>query len=144
MRTATRSPHAEPLRKIAGPARDVGVDRRRMRPRYPFEHTHGFQVDGVSPTTATVPGGWENRLIPARNANTNEVTGWCLEVHHIAVAKYFAHRPKDRRYRRLRGGRHRGWRDRRHEARDDRIGRRPAPPDRRIQRAAILAQKLSF
>ena len=44
----------------------------------PFERTHGFQVDGVSPTTATVPGGWENRLIPVCNANTNEVTGWCL------------------------------------------------------------------
>ena len=64
----------------------------------PFERTHRFQIDGVSPTTATVPGGWENRLVAVRNANTNGATGWCLEVHDIAVAKYFANRPKDRRY----------------------------------------------
>ena len=64
----------------------------------PFDQTHGFQIDGVSPTTATVPGGWQNRLIPVCNANTNGATGWCLEVHDIAVAKYFANRPKDRRY----------------------------------------------
>ena len=63
-----------------------------------FERTHRFQIDGVSPTTATVPGGWENRLVPVCNANTNGATGWCLEVHDIAVAKYFANRPKDRRY----------------------------------------------
>ena len=64
----------------------------------PFDQTHGFQIDGVSPATATVPGGWQNRLIPVCNANTNGATGWCLEVHDIAVAKYFANRPKDRRY----------------------------------------------
>ena len=64
----------------------------------PFERTHRFQVDGVGPTTATVPGGWENRLVPVCNENTNGATGWCLEVHDIAVAKYFANREKDRRY----------------------------------------------
>lgn len=64
----------------------------------PFERTHGFQIDGVSPTTATVPGGWEDRLVPVCNENTNGATGWCLEVHDIAVAKYFANREKDRRY----------------------------------------------
>ena len=64
----------------------------------PFERTHGFQIDGVTPTTATVPGGWENRLVPVCNENTNGATGWCLEVHDIAVAKYFANREKDRRY----------------------------------------------
>ena len=52
-----------------------------------FPRTHDFYVDGVSPTTAVVPGGWRNRA-----------TGWCLEVHDIAVAKYFANREKDRRY----------------------------------------------
>jgi len=52
----------------------------------------------VSPTTATVPCGWQNRLIPVCNANTNGATGRCLEVHYLAVAKYFANRPKDRRY----------------------------------------------
>ena len=63
-----------------------------------FPRTHDFYIDGVSPTTAVVPGGWRNRTIPVCNANTNGATGWCLEVHDIAVAKYFANRPKDRRY----------------------------------------------
>ena len=63
-----------------------------------FPRTHDFYIDGVSPTTAVVPGGWRNRTIPVCNANTNGATGWCLEVHDIAVAKYFANRQKDRRY----------------------------------------------
>ena len=63
-----------------------------------FPRTHDFYVDGVSPTTAVVPGGWRNRAIPVCNANTNGATGWCLEVHDIAVGKYFANREKDRRY----------------------------------------------
>ena len=63
-----------------------------------FERTHDFQIDGVGPTTATVPGGWKDRLIPVCNANTNRATGWCLEIHDIAVAKYAANRHKDRRY----------------------------------------------
>ena len=29
-------------------------------------------------------------MIPVCNANTNGATGWCLEPHDIAVAKYFA------------------------------------------------------
>ena len=64
----------------------------------PFDQTHGFQIDGVSPTTATVPGGWQNRLVPVCTANTNGATGLVPEVHDIAVAKYYANREKDRRY----------------------------------------------
>lgn len=63
-----------------------------------FPRTHDFYIDGVSPTSAVVPGGWRNRAIAVCNANTNGATGWCLEVHDIAVAKYFANRDKDRRY----------------------------------------------
>ena len=63
-----------------------------------FERSFGFFVDGVGPDTAKLPQGWEERLIPVCNANTNGATGWCLEVHDIAVAKYFAGREKDLRY----------------------------------------------
>ena len=63
-----------------------------------FEKTHGFRVDGVGPETAKLPKGWESRLIPVSNPNTNGATGWCLEVHDIAIAKYFAGREKDLRY----------------------------------------------
>ena len=63
-----------------------------------FDRTFGYYADGVEPTTATLPRGWEERLVPIHNENTDGATGWCLEVHDIAVAKYFANREKDRRY----------------------------------------------
>ena len=34
-----------------------------------FERTYQYFVDGVSPTTATLPAGWEDRLVPIRNEN---------------------------------------------------------------------------
>ena len=46
-----------------------------------FHKTFGFYVDGVSPTTARLPQGWESRLVAVCNPNTNGATGWCLEVH---------------------------------------------------------------
>ena len=52
----------------------------------------------MSPTTASLPDGWENRLTPISNPNTNGATGWCIEVHDIAIAKYAAGREKDLRY----------------------------------------------
>ena len=55
-----------------------------------FDKTHGIHADGVSPNTATLPAGWADRLIPICNANTNGATGWCIEVHDIAIAKYAA------------------------------------------------------
>ncbi len=60
-----------------------------------FDVTHGFYVDPVSPTTATLPKGWEDRLVKVCNENTNGAVGWCLEPHDVAVAKLIAHRPKD-------------------------------------------------
>ena len=63
-----------------------------------FDRTFGYYADGVEPATATLPKGWEERLVPIHNENTDGATGWCLEVHDIAVAKYFANREKDRRY----------------------------------------------
>ena len=62
-------------------------------------HTRLF-ADGVSPVTATLPAGWAHRLVPIRNANTRNATGWRLEVHDIAIAKYAAKRGKDHRYKR--------------------------------------------
>ena len=63
-----------------------------------FQRTHGIEADGVSPSTASLPAGWGERLVPIANANTNGATGWCLEVHDIAVSKYAAGREKDLRY----------------------------------------------
>ena len=46
-------------------------------------------------TTATLPAGWRERLVPICNANTRGATGWCLEVHDLAVSKLVAGREKD-------------------------------------------------
>lgn len=63
-----------------------------------FDQTHGYHADGIEGGLPPLPRGWERRLIPIHNENTNGATGLCLEVHDIAAAKYAAHREKDLRY----------------------------------------------
>lgn len=60
-----------------------------------FDSTHGFYLHGVGPETATLPEGWESRLVAVRNENTRGHTGWCLEVHDLAASKLVAGREKD-------------------------------------------------
>lgn len=64
----------------------------------PFHATFGYYAQGVGAGTATLPAGWESRLVPICNANTRGATGLCLEVHDLILAKYVANREKDRRY----------------------------------------------
>jgi hypothetical protein len=60
-----------------------------------FHETFGYYAHGVDQTTATLPDGWEGRLVPLENQNTGGATGWCLEVHDLAVSKLVAGRHKD-------------------------------------------------
>jgi hypothetical protein len=60
-----------------------------------FHQTHGYWVDGVMPTTATLPAGWEGRLVKVCNANTAGAIGWCLDPLDIAYSKLVARREKD-------------------------------------------------
>lgn len=60
-----------------------------------FHHVFGYYAHGVGPQTATLPDGWESRLVSIRNENTRGVTGWCLEVHDLAFSKLSAGRDKD-------------------------------------------------
>lgn len=62
----------------------------------PFHDTFGYFGDGVTLKTATLPDGWENRLVPIENANTNGYVGLCLEIHDLLISKYCAGREKDR------------------------------------------------
>ena len=59
---------------------------------------HGYYADGVDRSTSTLPTGWESRLVKIRNEGTEGATGWCLETHDLAIAKYVAGREKDRRF----------------------------------------------
>ena len=64
----------------------------------PFHETYGYYAQGVGPGTAVLPAGWEERLVPLCNENTRGATGWCLELHDLAVAKAVAGRDKDLRF----------------------------------------------
>jgi hypothetical protein len=60
-----------------------------------FHELHGYYAQGVGKRTAVLPEDWESRLVAVNNENTNGVTGYCLEVHDLAVSKLIAMRPKD-------------------------------------------------
>ncbi len=60
-----------------------------------FHETFGYFAHGVGEDTATLPDGWEERLVKIQNANTNGATGWCLDLHDLAVSKLAAGRPHD-------------------------------------------------
>lgn len=61
----------------------------------PFHETHGYYAHGVGPETATLPAGWEARLVPLP---AEGAVGLCLEIHDLVLSKYAAGREKDREY----------------------------------------------
>jgi hypothetical protein len=63
-----------------------------------FHETHGYYAQGVGPETATLPAGWQRRLVRVENPNTDGYAGLCLEVHDLAISKYVAGREKDREF----------------------------------------------
>ena len=60
-----------------------------------FHELHGYYAQGVGEGTAVLPKDWQRRLVAVNNQNTNGVTGYCLEVHDLAISKLVAQRPKD-------------------------------------------------
>ncbi len=60
-----------------------------------FHESFGYYAQGVGPDTATLPRGWQRRLVRVENANTGGHAGLCLEVHDLALSKYVAGREKD-------------------------------------------------
>lgn len=63
-----------------------------------FDETFGYYAHGVGAETAIVPEGAYDRLIPVCNGNTRGATGWCLEVHDLAISKLVAGREKDMQF----------------------------------------------
>jgi uncharacterized nucleotidyltransferase DUF6036 len=60
-----------------------------------FHELFGYYAQGVSERTATLPTGWQSRLVRIANPNTRGVCGLCLEVNDLAISKYVAGREKD-------------------------------------------------
>jgi len=63
-----------------------------------FHDTHSYYAHGVGSETATLPAGWEGRLVSIRNENTRQATGLCLEKHDLVLSKLAAGREKDIRF----------------------------------------------
>jgi len=60
-----------------------------------FHETFGVYAQGVAESTARLPAGWKDRLVPLRSTNTRGVTGWCLEPADLVISKLLAGREKD-------------------------------------------------
>lgn len=61
----------------------------------PFHRREGIYLDAVAPTTATLPEGWQHRLIKVEK---DGVRLWCLEPNDAAVSKYARGEPRDLRW----------------------------------------------
>lgn len=61
----------------------------------PFEDQFGYYAQGVGPETATLPEGWEGRVVKIQNENTDLKIGYCLEPHDLAASKLAVGREKD-------------------------------------------------
>ena len=55
-------------------------------------------MQGLTIEAATLPAGWESRLVAVRNVNTRGCTAWCLETHDLAASKLKAFRDKDKAF----------------------------------------------
>jgi hypothetical protein len=99
-----------------------------------FHDTFGYYAQGVGRETAVLPGGWETRLIPVSTPATRGATGWCLEVHDLAISKYVAGREKDGEF--VRGVVSRGMVDR--GTLLERLEDTPVAADRRAEIAARI------
>jgi hypothetical protein len=62
----------------------------------PFEAEHGYYLDPLSPRVATLPEGWEERLL--RIQLEPDLVAWFLEPNDAAVSKYARMEPRDREW----------------------------------------------
>jgi hypothetical protein len=60
-----------------------------------FHETFGYYAQGVSISTAVLPVGWRDRLVPVQTASTSPGRGLLLDPHDCVVSKLVAGREKD-------------------------------------------------
>jgi len=60
-----------------------------------FHQTFGYYGQGVSVSTATLPAGWEDRLVSFAPADSKPAEAVCLDPVDLVVAKLVAGREKD-------------------------------------------------
>ena len=62
----------------------------------PFEASHGFFLDPISPDVLTLPAQWEYRLVQVPMAN--DIVVHFLDPNDAAVSKYARSEPRDREW----------------------------------------------
>ncbi|MCU1499716.1 MAG: hypothetical protein JWM47_3669 [Acidimicrobiales bacterium] len=60
-----------------------------------FQQTHGIYGQGVELSTATLPSGWRDRLVPFDRLDAEPARAQCLDPHDLVVSKLVAGREKD-------------------------------------------------
>lgn len=60
-----------------------------------FHGQFGYYGQGVAVSTAKLPNGWEDRVVPFKWGDTGEAEAVCLEPHDLVLAKLVAGREKD-------------------------------------------------
>jgi hypothetical protein len=61
----------------------------------PFHQEFGYYAHGVAPETATLPDGWQQRLVEFQVNDPSGTLGLCLEKHDLTFSKLAAGREKD-------------------------------------------------
>jgi len=62
-----------------------------------FEETFGYRAHGVGPETATLPAGWQERLVrvEVETLAGAPAIGWAVEAHDLVLSKLVAGRDED-------------------------------------------------
>lgn len=63
-----------------------------------FQEEYGYYAQGVSITTAILPEGSRDRLVPFSSPDTNGITAYCRELHDLWISKAMAGREKDQKF----------------------------------------------
>lgn len=74
-----------------------------------FHSMNAYYAQGVAVGTATLPDGWEDRVVAYERRDAEPSRAVCLEPHDLVVSKLVAGREKDKRFC---NGAHRCWADR--------------------------------
>jgi hypothetical protein len=61
-----------------------------------FQANHGYYLDPMAPTVATLPNGWESRLVPVKL--DRGIVVQFLDPNDAAVSKYVRNEPRDREW----------------------------------------------
>jgi len=65
----------------------------------PFHAEHGWHIQGVSPKTAKLPAGWEERAVVLEVEGVRQSSvSMCLEPHDLCASKLARNEAKDRSY----------------------------------------------